>query len=25
VEGMAPLIAPVPVVVEVSIGQSWAG
>jgi DNA polymerase I-like protein with 3'-5' exonuclease and polymerase domains len=25
VEGMAPLIAPVPVVVEVSVGRSWAG
>jgi DNA polymerase I len=24
-EGMAPLIAPVPVVVEVSVGRSWAG
>lgn len=25
VDGMAPLIAPVPVVVEVSVGRSWAG
>jgi DNA polymerase I-like protein with 3'-5' exonuclease and polymerase domains len=25
VDGMAPLIAPAPVVVEVSISRSWAG
>jgi len=25
VEGMAPLIQPVPVVVDVQLGQSWAG
>jgi DNA polymerase I-like protein with 3'-5' exonuclease and polymerase domains len=25
VDGMAPLIEPVPVVVEVSVGRSWAG
>jgi DNA polymerase-1 len=24
-DGMAPLIEPVPVVVEVSVGRSWAG
>jgi DNA polymerase I-like protein with 3'-5' exonuclease and polymerase domains len=25
VDGMAPLIEPVPAVVEVSVGRSWAG
>jgi DNA polymerase I-like protein with 3'-5' exonuclease and polymerase domains len=25
VDGMAPLIAPVPVVVDVSMGQTWEG